>query len=246
MKIFPILIISLILLPVLASASSNTVGPVTVSGPTKVAVGSTFNYTVDVQQIFSHYKLAFLLSGYNLTGASPISPQYLNGTFAPQNFTVKAPSVQTTLFLFFQVIASLNGQIFYYNITRVVQVLNYTTLTAKIYNPTKFHLKDLNVSFYVNNKYVGSSIVNISSNSTQNVTYQWLSGTLSPGIYNVEVKINNTFVQVISGAYNINIQAGNPYLIYVYIVIAIIVAIVILTIILTAIYNRRNRPKWKK
>ncbi len=246
MKIFPILIISLILLPVLASASITTVGPVTITGPAKVAVGSTFNYTVDVEQIFTHYKLAFLLSGYNLTGASPISPQYLNGTFAPENFTVKAPSLQTTLFLFFQVVATLNGQVFYYNITRVVQVLNYTTLTAKIYNPTHFKMKDLNVSFYVNNKYVGSSIVNISSNSTQNITYQWLSGTLSPGIYNVEVKINNTLVQVISGAYEINIQSGNPYLIYVYIVIAIIVAIVIITVLLTAIYNRRNKPKWKK
>ncbi len=246
MKLVPFLLAFIILLPALSYAVTNTYGPVTITGPEKVAIGQTFNYTVNVEQIFNHYKIVFLLSGYNLTGASPISPQYLNGTFTPQNFTITAPSVQTTLFLFFQIIAYLNGQVFYYNITQTVQVLNYTVLKVKVYNPTKFIFKDLNVSFYVNGEYVGSSQLNISGNTTENVTYQWLSGTLSPGIYNIQAKINSSVVKLIGGKYSIDIQVGNPYLEYVYIIIAIVLAMVVVIVLITAIYNRRNKPKWKK
>lgn len=246
MKILPFLFVILLIVPILSSASNITVGPVTISGPTKVSIGSQFNYTVNVQQIFNHYKIIFILSGYNLTGASPINPQYLNGTFSPQNFSIRAPDTETTLFLFFQIVAYLNSQVFYYNITRTVQVLDYTNLTAKIYNPTQFEIKDLNVSFYVNNKYVGSSIVNISANSTEIVTYDWVSGILPSGIYTVTIKVNNPAIKIVKGNYNIVIQAGNPYIFYVYVIIIIIVVIIAVLAILTLIYNRRNRPKWKK
>jgi Zn-dependent protease with chaperone function len=100
MRVIPFLLAFILLVPVLALAETYTYGPVTITGPDKVAIGETFNYTVNVQQIFNHYKIVFVLSGYNLTGASPISPQYLNGTFSPQNFTITAPSVQTTFFSF--------------------------------------------------------------------------------------------------------------------------------------------------
>ena len=246
MRVIPFLLAFILLVPVIALAETYTYGPVTVTGPDKVAIGETFNYTVNVQQIFNHYKIVFVLSGYNLTGASPISPQYLNGTFSPQNFTITAPSVQTTLYLFFQVIAYLNNQIFYYNITETVQVLNYTILKVKVYNPTNFIFKDLNVSFYVNGKYVGSSEINISGNTTENVTYQWLSGTLSPGIYNIQAKVNSTVVKIMGGKYSIDIQVGNPFLEYIYIIIAIILAMILVIVVITAIYNRRNKPKWKK
>ncbi len=251
-KTLSFMIIGLIIISVFsgfASASNVSIasGSITISGPSQVAEGSNFTYTVDVNHIFTQYELVMIPTGYNLTGASPVSPQYINGTFAPITFNMTAPSVPTTLLLFFQVRASLDGAVFYYNETVPVNVVKYTLLHAVIKNPSKFAVEGLNVSFYVNGKYVGASEVNLTANSTQNVTYKWLSGTLSPGVYTVSININNPIVKFVNGPeYSIKIQSGNPNMNYIYAGIIAFLVIIIVVIFIGSYYSRRNRPKWKK
>jgi len=232
-----------------ASATNVSIasGAITISGPSQVAEGSNFTYTVNVEHIFTDYQIVMIPTGYNLTGASPVNPQYINGTFAPITFNMTAPTVPTTLLLFFQIKASLGGSIFYYNETVPVNVVKYTLLHAVIKNPSNFSVNGLNVSFYVNGKYIGATNVNIDANSTQNVTYKWLSGTLSPGIYTVTININNSIVRFVNGsAYSLKIQSGNPNMNYIYAGIIAFLLIIIVVIFIGSYYSRRNKPKWKK
>jgi len=238
--------ISILLIP--AAHGDLVSGPVTVVGPSSVAVNSSFNYTVYVQDVFSNYSVAMIVSGYNLTGASPISPTYDKGiTTGPAVFTIKAPSTPTQLFLFFQVIGNLRGKLFYYNLTSVVNVKSYTILTATIRNPTDFNMTALNVTFSVNGKYVGSEIVNISRNSTKNITYEWVSGSLPTGIYTVTVSLNNTLVQLSNGgSYTFRVQEGNPFISYIYIGVLAFLVIIFAVILISGYYARKRRPKWKQ
>jgi hypothetical protein len=242
-----LLVLSLSLFPGTLNGHASTVGPVTITGPSKVAVNSSFNYSVTVENLFSNYTVVMIPSGYNLTGASPVSATYLIGTGAPANFTIKAPIVPTTMFLFFQVFAKMKGHPYFYNETEKVSVVTFTNLTVKIKNPSSFKITDANVTFNVNGKYVGSEVINISSNSTMNVSYQWLSGPLPTGIYTVSVIISNKIVQIQGGGtYTFRIQSGNPYMGYIYIGIVAFVAIIILVMIIASYYTRKKRPKWKK
>ncbi|MEM0134248.1 MAG: hypothetical protein QXU18_03355, partial [Thermoplasmatales archaeon] len=238
--ILPVLVILVFMLSSLAvnaEAATSTTGPVSVTGPSSVAINSSFNYTVNVQQIFSNYSVDMIVSGYNLTGATPISPSYLIGTVSGVNsFTIKAPSVATTMFLLFQVIGNMtNHAKYYYNITTKVSVKQFTTLKTSISNPSQFSLSAINVSFKVNGKYVGSEIVNISKNSTQNVTYNWVSGLLPTGVYTVSVYVNNSLVKLSNGnSYTFQIQSGNPYVVYIYIGIIAFFAIIIVVLFIAS------------
>ncbi len=232
-----------------AGASTNSSGPVTVTGPSAVAINSSFNYSVNVQQIFSNYSITMLVSGYNLTGASPISPTYKTDlTSGPTVFNVRAPSVVTTMYLLFQVVGNMSNHAkYYYNLTSKVSVKQFTTLRATIQNPSQFALNSINVTFKVNGKYVGSENVNISKNSTKSVSYDWVSGTLSPGVYTVNVLVNNTIAKFQNGtSYTFRIQSGNPYLIYIYIGILAFFAIIVAVMFIASYYARKRRPKWKK
>ncbi len=221
-------------------------GPVTVTGPSQVGINSSFNYTVDVEPIFSEYAVTMILSGYNLTNASPISPQYLNGTGAPSVFSLTAPNVTTTLFLFFQVKAKMQNKTYYYNLTETVKVKQFTILKATIRNPTGFTLNSINVSFSVGGKYVGSDVVNISRNSSKNVSYDWVSGNLATGVYTVSVVLNNSLVKIQNGPYSFKIQSGNPFVNYIYLGILAFFAIIIVVMLISGYYTRKRRPKWKK
>ena len=248
----PVLIIVLFALSSIATnaeAATSTSSPVSVTGPSVVAVNSSFNYTVNVQQIFSSYTVVLIVSGYNLTGASPISPSYLTGEVnGVNNYTVKAPTVPTTLYLLFQVIGNMtNHAKYYYNITSKVSVKQFTTLKASISNPSQFSLSAVNVTFKVNGKYVGSTIVNISKNSTKNVTYEWVSGLLPTGVYSVSVYVNNSLVKMTGGnAYTFQVQSGNPFVVYIYIGIIAFFAIIMVVLFIANYYARKRRPKWKK
>lgn len=250
--IIPLLVIAMFVFSALAmsaDASTSTNGPISVTGPSSVAINSTFNYSVNVQQIFTNYSVIMIVSGYNLTGASPTSPAYKTGVSSgPNTFAVKAPSVTTTMFLLFQVIGNMtNHAKYYYNITSKVAVEQFTTLKAAIKNPSQFSLSSINVTFKVNGKYAGSEIVKISKNSTQNVTYQWVSGLLPSGVYTVNVYVNNTIVKLQNGnSYTFQVQSGNPYVIYIYIGIIAFFAIIIVVLFIANYYARKRRPKWKK
>ncbi len=242
-----ILLLSIGAVDTFANASTINNGFFTITGPSEVAVGSNFTYTVTVQHIFTQYELVMIPSGYNLTGASPVSPQYINGTFAPITFTMTAPTVPTTMTLFFQLRALIGSSVFYYNETVNLAVVKYTLLHAVIRNPSSYAINNLNVSFYVNGKYVGSSTVNLTANSTQNVTYKWLSGTLSPGVYSVSININNPIVKYVNGPeYSIQIQSGNPNMNYIYAGIIAFLLIIIAVMFIGAYYSRKRKPKWKK
>jgi hypothetical protein len=250
--LFAIVLIALVIgstLTVGAYAATNSNGPISVSGPSSVAINSTFVYSVSVQNIFNNYSISMVISGYNLTGASPINPTYLTDLRAlvPTNFNITAPKVATTMFLLFQVTGNLNGAKYYYNVTSVVQVKEYTTLKTVIKNPSQFALKYINVTFKVNGKYVGSKTVNISKNSTQNVTYQWVSGVLPSGVYTVTVLTNNTLAKLANGnSYTFQIQSGNPFAVYIYLGIIAFFGIIIAVLFIASYYARKRRPKWKK
>jgi hypothetical protein len=243
-----ILIIGGSVLSLAGTSNAAVSGPVSVTGPSSVAINSSFNYTVSVQQIFTNYSAIMLISGYNLTGASPISPTYHMNLKSNQTvFSIKAPSVATTLFLLFQVKGNLDNHSYYYNLTSVVAVKAFTKLVASIKNPSEFNLTAINVTFEVNGKYVGSKIVNISRNSTENVTFQWVSGNLPTGIYTVTISINSRIVQLQNGnSYTFKIQSGNPFTIYIYIGIIAFLAIIIVVMMIANYYARKRRPKWKK
>ncbi|MEM0127499.1 MAG: hypothetical protein QXO03_00225 [Thermoplasmatales archaeon] len=243
-----LLIIAVTILFVPSSSGNASVGPVTVVGPSSVAVNSSFNYSVNVQEIFTNYSVTMIMSGYNLTGASPISPSYDKDiTSGPAVFTIKSPATPTTLFLFFQVAADLRGKLYYYNLSSVVKVNTVTVLTATVKNPTDFNLTAVNVTFSVNGKYVGSDVVNISKNSTKNVTYEWISGNLPTGIYTVTVGLNSTLLQLEGGgSYSFRVQAGNPFVSYIYIGIAAFLIIIVTVILISGYYARKRKPKWKK
>ena len=85
-----------------ASATNVSIasGAITISGPSQVAEGSNFTYTVNVEHIFTDYQIVMIPTGYNLTGASPVNPQYINGTFAPITFNMTAPPFQQRYFYF--------------------------------------------------------------------------------------------------------------------------------------------------
>ncbi len=230
-------------------AATNSSGPVSVTGPSSVAINSTFNYSVSVQHIFSNYSIAMILSGYNLTGASPISPEYRTDIRAgPTILNVTAPSVATTLYLFFQVVGNMpDGARYTYNVTSKVLVKQFTVLKTSIKNPSQFSLSSINVTFNVDGKYAGSKIVNISANSTQNVSYEWVSGVLPAGIYTVNVYVSNSLVKLQNGnIYTFQIQSGNPFVIYIYIGIIAFFGIIIAVLIIASYYARKRRPKWKK
>ncbi|MCL5874340.1 MAG: hypothetical protein M1161_03245 [Candidatus Thermoplasmatota archaeon] len=230
-------------------ASTNSNGPISVSGPSSVAINSTFVYAVSVQNIFTNYSITMIVSGYNMTGASPINPTYLTDLRAliPTDFNVTAPSVATTMFLLFQVVGNLNGARYYYNVTSTVQVKAFTTLKTVIKNPSQFSMNSLNVTFEVNGKYAGSQIVNISKNSTQNVTYEWVSGILPSGVYTVTVLTNNTLAKLANGnSYTFQIQSGNPFAVYIYLGIIAFFGIIIAVLFIASYYARKRRPKWKK
>ncbi|MEM3256802.1 MAG: hypothetical protein QXX75_01925 [Thermoplasmatales archaeon] len=245
---FLLVLIALSSLLIPTSFGNTSQGPVTVVGPSSVAVNSSFNYTVYVQDIFSNYSVSMILSGYNLTGASPVSPTYDKDlTSGPAVFNIKAPTVPTTLFLYFQVVGNLRGQKYYYNLSSVVKVNTVTILSASIRNPTDFNITGVNVTFAVNGKYVGSTIVNISRNSTENVTYQWVSGNLPSGIYTVTVSLNSTLLKLQNGgSYSFKIQAGNPFISYIYIGIAAFLIIIVTVALISGYYARKRKPKWKK
>lgn len=250
MRTLVLVMLTLIVLGSLAvttgTSNAATSGPVTITGPANVAINSSFNYSVTVQQVFSNYSATMFLSGYNLTGASPISPTYVNSTGSPSVFNITAPRVSTTLFLFFQIKALSSSRIYYYNLSRTVHVKQFTLLSAVIKNPTDFKIAAINVSFTVNGKYIGSKIVDIAPNSTQNVTYEWVSGKLSTGIYTVTVAINNNLVKIQNGSYTFKLQSGNPFVSYIYIGIIAFFAIIIVVTIISNYYKRKKRPKWKK
>lgn len=228
-----------------AHAASSS--PVTITGPSKVAVNSSFNYTVSVENLFSNYTVMLLMSGYNLTGGYPVSPTYLTEIGAPAVFTLNAPSIPTTVFLDIQVRAFMHNRPYVYNNTVQVSVLSYTNLTVKINNPTNFKMVGVNVTFSVNGKYVGNQVINLSAKATTNVSYNWVSGKLSTGIYTVSVSISNKLVQVEGGnTYTFKIQSGNPYMIYIYIGIIAFFAIIFLVMIIASYYTRKKRPKWKR
>jgi len=247
------LIVALIAVSVLAvganAANQTTSGPVTVTGPSSVAIGSNFTFSVNVQQIFKNYSITMIVSGYNLTGASPISPSYRTDIRAgPTVFNVTAPSVETTMTVLFQVTGYMaNGQTFLYNVTSKVTVKQYTTLKATINNTSNFNLTSINVTFKVNGKYAGSELVNVSSHSTKNISYDWVSGKLPTGVYTVSIILNNNIASLQNGnSYTFQIQSGNPYVIYIYIGIIAFFAIIIAVLFIASYYARKRRPKWKK
>ena len=252
------LIVSLIIIALIAGSvlavganatNQTTTGPVTVTGPSTVAISSNFSYSINVQQIFKNYSITMIISGYNLTGASPISPTYRTDIRAgPTVFNVTAPSVETTMRLLFQVTGYMtNGQTFVYNTTSKVTVKQYTTLKATINNTSDFNLTAINVTFNVNGKYVGSELVNVSSHATKNVSYDWVSGDLPTGVYTVSIILNNSIANLQNGnSYTFQIQSGNPYAIYIYIGIVAFFAIIIAVLFIASYYARKRRPKWKK
>ncbi|MHB1471205.1 MAG: CARDB domain-containing protein [Thermoplasmataceae archaeon] len=259
------ILISMSILPVIATAGYVPPFSVTASAPTAVSTGETFNVTFDAPYGFSNYTLTAYLSADNLSGISSSNSNTTtihlksvkNDTITA---TITAPTVPETLEIAYIETANYSSSHVRYQGSISVQIITPIVFHATLRNSGNAPIYNVNVEFILNSVEVGNKTVHeIPPKSTVSINYTYSSSTISNGkvVLNViqgentlNVTVTNTQVTLPDGHnyYVTKFYYGQvPNYSWIYYVAGVVV--VVMVIMAMGAGKKRNlprKPKWKK
>ncbi len=227
-----------------------------IEGPSVAATESNVTYKISLEGFFDYYKCTMLISGKNLTGAKPVTQVIQQNSKGVFIFTLTTPKVPQRLYISFSGFGILNStnETSWIDRKVVLDVKEPKVITVKIKNPQTYEVTNVNLTFYVDGKYIGYVVVDkISPNSTKTVEYRWVPAGLSDGVHTLKVKIASDGVVFENGetVYTYDFYYGTPpnYDYFYYASVAILIALIFLValIILGKVGRRSSvkKPKWK-
>lgn len=252
--LYSFMIAFLFSLSFIGMSSADTYGAMHVEGPTTVATNDTVHYTVMINGVFDTYKCSLLIGGKNLTGASPLNQVEKTSYDGKFKFDIQTPDSPQRIYLYFKGYGIINST----NQTKIfekrlsVNVKKPFMINVNIKNIEKYPISNVTVEFYVDGKYIGSTVIDkVSSNSTKNVVYKWVP-TISRGSHKLMVKVSSGGVIFENGKnyYIKEIYYGTPpsYEWVLYSGIGVIIVLSsLLTLMLMGKKGRKHtaKPKWK-
>ncbi|OYT60841.1 CARDB domain-containing protein [Euryarchaeota archaeon ex4484_178] len=227
-----------------------------IEGPNVIGVNQDVGYKVYVEGFFSEYKCGLIISGINLTGASPVNELIKSSKQGYFIFNITAPSVAQTIQLNFRVYGMRNNKTIGAIGDRIlkVDVKEVMDIKVKIKNVESYEIKNVKLSFYLDGRYIGNTTVDkIAPNSTESITYKWVPEGIYQGEHTLTVKISSEGVVFENDlqTYQYKFYYGPPpsydYITYLSWGLLILVS----TLFTLFYFGRRGRkagpaPKWKK
>ncbi len=252
-SIFLLVLLILTGLPVGAHASQLTIH---IDGPTVLGTNQTVQYKVFVEGYFNLFRCGVIMTGYNLTGASPVNFFVTSSKDGHFIFNVTAPNVPQTIYLYFTAYGMKNSTTIGAKATRELSVIvkKAMDIKVKIKNPEDYALYNTVLSFYIDGRYIGNTTVKvITANSTKDVVYKWIPNGLYKGEHTLTVKLSGNGVVFENGkkTYEYKFYYGEPpsydYITYMSWGLLILVS----TLFTLLFFGRKGKksgpaPKWKK
>ncbi len=242
-----IIIFSLIIVPLSDARAISS----TITGPTMVGTGQTYQYKIYVNGYFDEYQIHVLLAGQNLTGAIPINETFNSSSNNVFTVNITFPSTPQTVYIYLQAVGIVNGSKPAIDITYLpVKVIKPIPFIVKVKNPTAYKIENVNVTFYLDRSMLGNvTVPSISPNSTINVTYNYV-GIISNGSHTLTATINSNVLEFSSGSrtYSIEFYYGKPpdYTWVWYIIAFIVIIIIFFYFTFSQSKKRPSIPKWKR
>lgn len=172
---------------------------VKILGPSIIGVGELVPYKLEViggpAATGPNGTWAFraYVKGNNLTGVKPIESNPATGNSQRHgNFTVNvsAPIFEESLTLVVNASSKREGAEVFVERTMTIKVVKAVTINVRVYNVGHVDVKNVNVDFYVDERYVGSrNMAEIKANSSVNVSINWTVATYTPGKHVAKIVI---------------------------------------------------------
>ncbi|MGC8663473.1 MAG: hypothetical protein ACP5SF_03095 [Thermoplasmata archaeon] len=246
-----LIIISLIVLSLLIPISQGKAVSVNIFGPGTVGANETYEYKIVVNGFFSEYGYHLFLSGTNLTGATENELYGYSNSSNVFYVNITFPSETQTVYIFVMGIGINNGTSPVYSETNIqVKVIKSIPIYVEIKNPSMYQVRNVTVTFFLNGKYIGTTVINsIPSNGTANATFNYV-GNFTQGVNTISVRINSQVLKFSNGSNVTNIYFNYgpvPNYNWVwYTFAAVVIVIIFLILIMRSNKKRPALPKWKK
>lgn len=240
-----------ILLPTVAQESEVKVY---ISGPDALGLNVKAVYRVTVvggpAEEGGEWRVTAYLTGSNVTGASPIEANQFNETQTDNVFKVNvtATPIVQHMRLNVEAFSMLGNRTAKAKDVYDIYVVTPISLRATVTNPSNSTLKDVIVTFYIDEELIGSSTIGeIGPFSEGTATYSWITKSVPPGGHTLRIDIDldgdgridesigetYAFVEVYS-------PRGEPSILLVALIIILTVVIIIL---LPSTLRKKRRRK---
>ncbi|BAB60376.1 TVG1270428 [Thermoplasma volcanium GSS1] len=241
------------LLMVLSSVGSNAAtAPFYTSSikyPSDVGAGQSFNVTIVSTANFANYNFTVYFAGTNLTGISPTSTIHHYSANNPMyTFSMVAPSVPQTLYLYVVTSAKFDGIQYNYTQTISIDVVSPVYFHVELKNPTSYPIYNITATFYVDGIPVAAKTVpKIMPGSTVEVNVTYVNPNFAHGSHTLIVKINNPNIKIDGNSNYITTSfyyGSPPNYDWIFYVFAVVLGVMIIMVMGSG--RRASQPKWKR
>lgn len=167
----------------------------TISGPSALAPGqvAAYNATVSGSPTGTSLDYSWYITGANVTGGNPLktTPGQFHGNKTVLTLNITAPQNEGTFTIHLTVATSAQAGVTPQNVSaqRDVTVIRAIVLSATFHNDAATQANNITVRFYVDNGYVGSSVIKtIGPNSDGTATFNYLPVGLAAGSHTIRVE----------------------------------------------------------
>ncbi len=243
-----IVVLALLTVSVVPAGHVSAAGEVFIrlDGPTAMATGSSQMYTLTISggpgEEGGNFSYRISLDGLNTTGAS-VSPMTGNSTSGTFSLNITAPNIPQTLKVMVNATSSNAARSVTVEKTFSIQILRPIVISQGILNSGDMEAKNVLVKFYVDDKFIGSKVVDVPAKSNVTVKYDWIAVNEKPGAHQVKVVLDasNELVELSEGnnvAYStIYIKGSNTLTTILW------VSIASLLVLLFLLYSMKGKKK---
>ena len=201
-----LMIMGMFMVALLPAGNVSAAGDVFVrlDGPVAMATGSSQMYTLTISggpgEEGGNFSYRISLSGLNTTGAS-VSPMTGNSTSGTFSLNITAPSIPQTLKIMVNATSSNAAKAVTVEKTFSIQILRPIVISQGILNSGDIEAKNVLVKFYVDDRFIGSKVVDVPAKSNVTVKYEWIAVNEKPGAHQVKVVMDasNELVELSEG-----------------------------------------------
>lgn len=216
-----------------------------------VYTGQSFPIYVNSTYGFYTYTTMLIFSGENLSGMINTFYEAPVGGNPDAVFNITAPSNPQTLTVLLLSTGGGNGTLLRYSKTFTIQVVSPIILNATVYNPTSSVMKNVTVTFGINNNNITTVIIpSIPAYGSQNVTtkssYLFL---LNRGKNTEQIYLNSPTATVngLKGYYTHDFWYGPvPNYNWIFYIAAVVVVFMLFLVYSAGRRMPARRPKWRK
>ena len=201
-----IVIMALLMVSLVPAGHVSAAGDVFIKldGATAMATGNSQMYTLTISggpgEEGGNFSYHISLGGLNTTGAS-VSPMTGNSTSGTFSLNITAPSLPQTLKVIINATSGNSAKSVTLEKTFSIRVLRPIVISQGVLNSGDLEARNVLVKFYVDEKFIGSKVVNVPAKSNVTVKYDWIAINENPGAHHVKIVMDagNELVELSEG-----------------------------------------------